>query len=132
MAFDEADGKVEEIFCMIEKDKSEEIHRANRLTSPSDYINSITESVDTMNLSLFTSLVTPNTLSYTLLYEYDDLPLLEYIFNYHKRVTNTCNKRCYLKMALHLTNLLGKRESKPFYDALGHTKEEVERICQEE
>lgn len=45
------------------------------------YINLIIASVDTINVPLFTSLLTSETLLYTLLYEYDDIPLLEYIFD---------------------------------------------------
>lgn len=95
------------------------------------YIKNIINAVKWSDIDSFVSLLTPDTVHYAYLYEYGEIPLIEYLFVQYQNSKTGIRQRNLLKMALHLSTLIDKRDSNNFYDALGYTKKQVETVCQE-
>lgn len=138
---------MKQIFCTIEKEKCNDIRPPipvsllPRIPMPTptqeqiqikrEYIKKIIIAVKLSDLDTFIALLTPDTVYYAYLYEYEEIPLIEYLFIQYQKSETSIRKRILLKMALHLSTLIDKRDSNNFYDALGYSQKEVEEVCQE-
>jgi hypothetical protein len=126
---------MKQVFCSIDKVKYSQIRPPT--LSPTEeeikaaYIKNILNAVKWSDVDIFCALLIPETVHYAYLYEYGEIPLIEYLFVQHQAAKATTRARALLKMALHLSSLIHQIDSNNFYDALGHTREEVETVCQE-
>lgn len=127
---------MKEVFCTFEKEKEKCEYIRPETPIPSQeqiknaYVKNIINAVKWSDLDSFISLLTPDTAHYAYLYEYNEIPLIEYLFIQYQASKTGARQRILLKMALHLSTLIDTGDINNFYEALGYTQEQVEIICQ--
>lgn len=133
--YEDPDTKVDRIFSEY-KSKSDESRSASKVLKEEElyqykkdqFVKKVINMIDILDTDGFVEEINEKTIEYAYLYEYDNLPLLDYIFKKQKSTRNIAEKSLIISMGYYLSIFMDDEYTRSFFEMIGYSKTEFEGI----
>lgn len=133
--YEDPDTKVDRIFSEY-KSKSDESRSASKVLKEEElyqykkdqFVKKVINMIDILDTDGFVEEINEKTIEYAYLYEYDNLPLLDYIFKKQKSTRNIAEKSLIISMGYYLSTFMDDEYTRSFFEMIGYSKTEFEGI----
>lgn len=133
--YEDPDTKVDRIFSEY-KSKSDESRSASKVLKEEElyqykkdqFVKKVINMIDILDTDGFVEEINEKKIEYAYLYEYDNLPLLDYIFKKQKSTRNIAEKSLIISMGYYLSTFMDDEYTRSFFEMIGYSKTEFEGI----